>query len=222
MVHNLEGDGMVHDGQTKKTEDWVIHLSRILAERESVKKSGQRSPAWIRKRANLRRGVAAGTEHYAYAEVLPYVNAGRARQTVLLRLFSLVADFDDIAMYEKGDGGKSRSLGQWAYLVSSTTGSTENERFELDPSKPDKIAQRLAFIHALDVEEAILAIRRIMMIATSGDQTAPAIDYYQLFRTFLFWGDGFTPASIQTRSRILRDYYVGVSVPSEASPTTSK
>lgn len=201
--------------------DWEILLSRLLAERDEATRSKVRNSSWVRKQANLRRGVNEETEHFAYPEVLPFIEGNEKKQKVVLRLCALVAEFPEILQSQREEGKRAPSLGKWVFLLSLAKARKENSTFEFNPNNPDTLAQRLKYLHTQDVEDAIASVRRIFFMAKTLGEGAPAIDYYQLFRTFLYWGDGFTPNSISNRSRILRDYYSG-SLVSEKSTVNSE
>lgn len=189
----------------RSSEPWEQRLGQILAMRDN---HSANQVSWRKTRAELRRGNSAHTEHYAYPYVLPWAgeNASQRTQTVLLRLFALVAEFEDIPQLGSDDTHHV-GFGQWCYRVSAALARSRGENFVNDPGDPDAVAQRLRFLHTLDAEKAILNASRIMTIAQGLGTYAPAIDYYDLFRTFLRWGNGLSPQSQAVRRRLLRDYY---------------
>lgn len=200
-------------------EPWTLRLHQILALRDSARTN---PGSWRKTRAELRRGASPHTEQYAYPYVLPWAgeNASRHRQTALLRLFALVAEFDDIPQFSP-ENGKYLSFGSWCYRVSVALAKSRGDSFTNDPEDPDAVAQRLQFLHTLDTEQAILNASRIMQLANGLGANTPPLDYFDLFRTFLRWGNGFTPQSQAVRRRLLRDYYAAYS-PSATDPNAPK
>lgn len=205
----------------RSSEPWEQRLSQILAMRDNPT-AGQGS--WRKIRAELRRGNSAHTEHYAYPYVLPWAgeNASQHSQTVLLRLFALVAEFENIPQFSSEET-HYLSFGQWCYQVSAALAHGRGESFINDPEDPDAVSQRLRFLHTLDAEQAILNASRIMAIAHGLTTNTPTLDYYDLFRTFLRWGNGLSPQSQAVRRRVLRDYYAAyvpiTKEPGSAEPT---
>ncbi|AWB82408.1 type I-E CRISPR-associated protein Cse2/CasB [Corynebacterium yudongzhengii] len=195
---------------------WESRLGYILAQRDKA----HTNPApWRKTRAALRKGNSPHTEHWAYPEVLPYADPtfSDEQKTILIRLFALVAEFDGITQYRATEPSRHRSFGQWAFHVSSALAKAKNESFTPNPDELDAVGQRLQFLHSLDGEEALANVSRIMQLASGLPGPVPAIDFYELFRTFLYWGKGFTPASQQVRRRILRDYFSAFSTPKTES-----
>jgi len=201
--------------------DWEERLGYILRMREQ--ESGQARKA----RAELRRGASAHTEHYAYPYVYPYIDSELSEKQgkALLRLFALTAEFNKVPQFEPSDAAKRRPFGQWAFLVSSALAQKQNETFTPDPESLDAVGQRLQFLHSLDSEEAILNVARILSLASSLPSGSPALDYYDLFKTFLYWGNGFSPQAQNVRRRILRDYFSAFSAinpsPTPDTPSTT-
>lgn len=183
---------------------WESHLGNILARRSTGSDS-----AWRRIRAELRRGASVHTEHYAYAHVLPYTDPDATNQerTTLIRLFAAAAEFDNIPPFQRTEESSRRSFGQWCYLVSSALARSRGEAYKADPDAPDAVGQRLRFLHTLDTEQALLNVTRIMKLASGLPGPVPTLDYFDLFRMFLRWGNGLSPKSQHVRRKILRDYY---------------
>lgn len=206
--------------KAKPQSGWESRLGSILRLREDENSNARKT------RAEMRRGFSAHTEHYAYPHVYPYIDSDLSEKQgkALLRLFALTAEFNKVPQFTPSEGNRQRSFGQWAFLVSSALSQKQNESFVPDPEDLDAVGQRLQFLHSLDAEEAILNVSRIMGLASSLPGGSPAIDYYDLFRTFLYWGNGFSSEAQNVRRRILRDYFSAFSVnnstPDSSQPST--
>lgn len=205
--------------EKKNEHAWETLFSVVMVWRrggtaEDASKSG--AAQWRRIRAHLRRGSELNTEHYAYPYVLPYLPEGCSQQTKItgLRLAALVAEFDAIPEFKPTEKQRYLSLGQWCNRVSRGMAQKADQGGDLDPTNPDSIASRLMYLHTLDVEDAIVAVRRIMALASSkGD--IPPLDFRSLFYTFFYWGNGLSTGSMRHRRRVLEDYYSGISVKSQ-------
>ena len=138
----------------------------------------------------------------------------------MLRLFALVAEFKDIPQLSP-EHDKYLSFGAWCHRVSIALAKSRGDSFVVDPVKPDAVVQRLRFLHTLDAEHAILNVSRIMHLANGLSANTPPVDYFDLFRTFLRWGNGFSSQSQAMRRRLLRDYYAASS-PGTDDPNDSK
>lgn len=196
---------------------WQSRLATVLALRDNM---GSNAPRWRRTRAELRRGASPHTESYAYPHVLPYTDPHMSprHKTTLIRLFATAAEFEEIPQFHRSPELSRRNFGQWCYLVSSALARSRGELYEADPDAPDAVGQRLQFLHALDTEQALLTVTRIMKLASSLPGPIPALDYFDLFHTFLHWGNGLSPESQHVRRGILRDYYSAYASP---TPTNS-
>ena len=118
-----------------------------------------------------------------------------------------MAEYDKIPAAEKSrQRGKQYSLGAWAQRVSAVIASSNGQKFAVDPDNMDAVGKRLQFLHALDAEEAITNIGRIMALAADKNNV-PALDYFDLFHTMLRWGNGFSPESQAIRRKVLREYF---------------
>ena len=198
----------------KAASEYGQLLASLLRQRKESGKGG--SPAqqasWRRRRAALRRGSSPHTESYAYPYVLPYIGgiSSPTRKSVAIQLAALLAEFDKIPIFEKGQDPEKktewRDFGTWCNLVSRALAAEHGSSFELDPDNPDIIAQRLSSLATLDTFNAIATVRRIMAIACRLPNP-PALDYWDLFYTFFHWGKGFTTASLNVRRRPLMSYY---------------
>lgn len=198
--------------QKRKPADFAQLLNVLLALRKKGGNDG--TPAqratWRRQRSALRKGASQQSETYAYPYVLPYIPQIKspAQRTVAIQLAALFAEFDRIPIYEKQADKKMerRDFGTWCNLVSEGVARENGKTFELDPADPDIIAHRLTYLATLDAQQGIATVRRIMAIA-SGLSNPPAIDYWDLFATFMHWGKGFSEASTRVRNRPLASYY---------------
>lgn len=208
---------MTPDQIDTPTVRWESCLNKVLRQRDAGSDS-----AWHRARAELRRGASPYTEQYAYAHVLPYLDPGTSEQdkTTLIRLLAAVAEFDSIRQFRKSKEFPRRTFGQWCYLVSVARSRARGETYTADAESQDAIGQRLRFIHTLDTEQAILNVTRIMKLASALPGPVPEIDYFDLIRMFLRWGNGLSPESQHVRRKILRDYYSAHAF-STTSPSTS-
>ncbi|MDY3128288.1 MAG: type I-E CRISPR-associated protein Cse2/CasB [Corynebacterium sp.] len=203
----------------RSTPPWAPLLATVLNWRSGAgpDASKQQAAQWRKIRASLRRGASESTEHYAYPYVLPKAPFdSRLLKTTAVRLCALVAEHDKIPVFQATEKTRYRSLGQWCNLVSH---GLAGDGVSLDPAKPDSVASRLAYIHTQTAPEAITTIRRIMDVAAKLD-TVPALDFYDLFATFFYWGNGFSAESVARRRRILQDYYSGFAA-QKSSDTTS-
>lgn len=178
---------------------------------------GHGDSQWRRIRSSLRRGGSLATEHYAYPYVLPVLgpNATHRERVIALRLCSLIAEHDKFPEFEPSDSFPKRSLGQWCNLVSR--GLSGDASGDFDPTEPDSVAQRLAYLHTQNAEDAIVSIRRIMDLASAADNM-PALDIKDLFRTFFSWGNGLSNTSAKHRRRVLEDYYAGFGTRTSTDP----
>lgn len=201
-------------------QEWLSLLNTVLHWRKGAAQGSTKHEAasWRRIRASLRRGATDATEHYAYPYVLPRLaHCDRKTQLTVIRLCALVAEHDKIPAFTPTDQAKFRSLGCWCYLVSQ---ELAEDGPALDPTQPDTVASRLAFLHTQSAQEAITTIRRVMDIASTLD-AVPALDFENLFRTFIYWGDGLSTASVRHRRRVLQDYYSGFVSPDHSiTPST--
>lgn len=201
---------------SKPQSSWESRLSSFIRLRKDENSTARKT------RAEMRRGSSPHTEHYAYPHVYPYIDSDLSEKQgkALLRLFALTAEFNKIPQFTRTEHNKRRSFGQWAFLVSAALAQKQNESFVPDPENLDAVGQRLQFLHSLDAEEAILNVARIMNLASSLPSGSPALDYHDLFRTFLYWGNGFSPQAQNVRRRILRDYFSAFAVNSSTSDSS--
>ena len=201
---------------TQSKPHWYL-LLQVLRQRKrgsSASAENAVTHAWPGIRANLRRGASEFTEHYAYPYVLPYLpeDASAKTKKVALMLSALYAEFDKIPEFTGSEEQPRRTVGSWCQLVSlalQKKGAAPTS--ELDPRKPDTVGSRLAYLHTQDAEEAITTLRRIFSIANSLEKP-PAVDYEQVFRTFFYWGDGFSAQSKAVRRKVLEHYYSAFSL----------
>lgn len=134
-------------------------------------------------RHNLRRGLSAHSEHYAYEQILPRLDPRwRSLETVAVRLAAVIADS---RIPQNGD----LSLGAWLSKNGGGNGGVDI---------------RLKQMLRQDAPEAVVNISRILKVVNSNQ----GFDWYGLGRTLIFWGDGLTERSLSTRQSILRDFYI--------------
>ncbi len=182
----------------------------------------RRNDSGFRKqRAELRRGADDTTEYYAIPYVYPALPAGTREHEyrVLLRMAAIAAEFTDVPSFERTKELRRKPFGRWCQQVSWAKKKSRSSRETsevssastaetLASSSPthDAIAERLAYLHTQDFEEAVKTIRRIFQIAESVD-AVPALDYLDLYRLLLHWGKGASAQSRAMRMSPLRDYY---------------
>ena len=111
-------------------------------------------------------------------------------------------------------------MGAWAQRVSAVLASSNGQKFTVDPDNMDAVGKRLQFLHALDAEEAITNIGRIMALASSKNN-APTLDYFDLFHTMLRWGNGFSAESQAVRRKVLREYFSVIPDSTSETPNTT-
>lgn len=161
----------------------------------------------------IRAGHSQYTEFRAYPHVLPYLDPQTAPQqkTAVLRCAALMAEFVELGQ-PMTSTSKERiySLGQWAARLTET---------DISKSTASNIAARLEYLHTQDLEEAIMTIRRILQIADSKGFHGK-LNFFDLMRTFWFWGAGYSETSTEHRLKVLRDFYGYQPTPSLTNPTT--
>lgn len=188
-----------------------------LSNSENESDAKQTSSKNFRKqRANLRRGVDETTEHYAYPYVFPVLgsDATAFQRRALVRMAAISAEFVDVPPV--ASKGNRKSFGRWCSEVSAALASQrDGERVLFNPDKPDVVAQRIAFLHTQDFEEAVRSIWRIMQLA-QGLKPVPACDYISLYGLLCRWGNGVSEESRSVRMSVLRDYYGNATNPSLA------
>lgn len=164
--------------------------------------------SFTRELAAVRKGATATTEHYAYPYILPYTQGLRKdQQTALLRLVAMLAEYPDIPVYKSsGQNGVRLTFGRWCYQLTCALAGKKGGDQPRPGDSGDLVGQRLAYLHTQTLEEAMQSIRRLLSLANSS-KNAPALDIYGLARLALYWGNGLSPQSQETRQQILRDYY---------------
>lgn len=162
-------------------------------------------------RSAIRAGNSQYTEFRAYPHVLPYLDPHTSRQqkTAVLRCAALMAEFVELGQPPTSTSkDRTYSMGQWAaYLTESDTSE----------STASNIAARLEYLHTQDLEEAIMTIRRILQFADSKGFHGK-LNFFDLMRTFWFWGAGYGETSTEHRLKILRDFYGYQPTPSLTNP----
>lgn len=144
-------------------------------------------------RSSVARGLDQVTEHYAYPWVLGYVDEPR-QKTAYLRAAGLAAAYPDVTHTPKiplGTSLKRLSL-------------SRSQEKTLDPAKPDLIAARLATFHEQDLDAAVSTIRRFLDLARGTDV---GFNFNAIAWLLSRWGNGFTEASQEVRTRTIGDYY---------------
>ena len=164
--------------------------------RQAKRKQESRDSQAVREIAALRFGMSITTEYRAYPYVLPYFDASPRERMVALRCAAMIAEYADLGA--DSDDASPLRFGVWASRLARKINDGE--------SVDGMIASRLEYLHTQDVEEAITTIRRILQYAQSNSFTQK-VDFIQLFKTFWYWGNGYSSDSLNCRLRILRDFY---------------
>lgn len=138
-----------------------------------------------RERHSLRRGLSPHSEHYAYELILPRLaSEHRELETVALRIAAVIADSN----LPQGD----QKFGAWL-----------SRRAKDDDTG---ISVRLKQMMRQSAPEALLSVSRILKVTNS--DRYEGFDWYNLGRTFVYWGNGTTERSLSARQSILRDFYI--------------
>lgn len=151
-----------------------------------------------RERHNLRRGLSPHSEHYAYELILPRLAPEhRELETVALRIAAIIADSN----LPQGD----QKFGTWLSrrVKSDDEGATVRLKQMMRQSAP----------------EALLNVSRILKATENSRHEG--FDWYDLGRTFTYWGNGMTERSLSTRQSILRDFYISKDLQSMGGTKTS-
>lgn len=164
---------------------------------QAKRKQESRDSQAVREIAALRSGMSITTEYRAYPYVLPDLGDASPRERmVALRCAAMIAEYADLGT--DSDDVSLLRFGVWASRLARKINDAE--------SVDGMIASRLEYLHTQDVEEAITTIRRILQYAQSNSFTQ-RVDFIQLFKTFWYWGNGYSSDSLNCRLRILRDFY---------------
>lgn len=160
-------------------------------------------------RARVSRGLVEATEQYAYPYVLPFAENARENQP-LLRAAAIVASHTKLRVTEKGESiPLGKTFAQMSFIRASEAGVRINADQPFpDPAMPDIFSQRIASLSQLSLDDAALAIDRLLTIGETLDRRVP-VDYYRLTKTLLHWGNGISSGSLATRRSVQRDYYSG-------------
>lgn len=199
-------------------ESWRGVLSEVIARR-----------AEPRFGAAVRRGISATTEVYAYPYVLPRLGTLNLRDAVpVLRVCGLAATFKEIPQDQNSRASvrsstdeiplrkrRSRTLGRHCIEASKILASRHGRA--MDPTKPDAIAARLRLLESLDLEQSVEVIRGVLALT---EPTGVALDFFELAKMLIHWGDGISTESQFVRRQVLRDYYSAF-YRSPESPTTT-
>lgn len=175
-------------------------LYRILALRNEKSFRAERS--------HLRRGADESTQHYAFPYVYPALpeNSHPTQKLALTRLAAMAAEFTGVPEFKATENSHYKSFGRWCFEISRAVAAKKGKALNPNPKDPDVIAQRLAYLHTQDIEEAMRTVRRLLQIAESIEPT-PRLDYIALYRLLQRWGNGISQESREVRMAPLRDYY---------------
>ena len=134
---------------------------------------------------NLKRGLTKETEHYAYPHVLSRLTEEDVKnpnyEIVALRVAGMIAA---TGVPHSPDV----QIGRWVQRNSTQEG-TET---------------RLTQLVNMDLESAISSIYRLI-VSVNGKS---GFNWYKLAETLLYWGDGKTDWSLNSRQSVLRSYYI--------------
>ncbi len=178
-------------------EAWRGLIARVLRDRDT-------DHAY---RAKISRGLTRETEYYAYPYVLPYAESAQ-EQDPLLRAAAIAALHRTTPFVADGLSVRfGRSLSQMSSRRAREKSANLEDRFlALDPAKPDVFAQRVMTISQMSLDDVTLTIDRLLTINES--LTTPvAVDYYNLTRLLMRWGNGLSQDSLAVRRSVQRDYY---------------
>ena len=175
--------------------------------------------AFATERAALSRGLNDATAHYA----IPYIqqvasprwNAHQTRGfTYAVALAATHIGAPNALPQVRNDRTINPRLGRTlAELTHRTTGSWPTA----DPKKRDGVARKVALLADSDLDATVEILSSVLALAASAKYRSP-IAYIDLAAILTNWGDGFTDASVQTRRRIITDYYTR---PAPASATAA-
>lgn len=168
------------------------------------------TPSLRRDRAHLSRGLSKTTEAWAVPYVAPYMeNIDNTRErTALLRAAAIAATFGTTgsrSFIPHGTTAKA-NLGRWVYEVQRIS---QNSSILLDPTDPDPLAARLLILPNQDLEAATQTVRRLLTAGFGrlNGKPAPTLNYLELTRMFLRWGNGLSEQSKQIRTRPMYEFY---------------
>lgn len=164
-------------------EPWVALIGQILARRDDK--------SYAATRARLRRGLRPHGQDVAEKVVARYADGNLA---ALTRAASLPAVHD--APHRSG----ARFGSVMAELTRLRTGAAP----PVDLSQRDNVGRRVTLLPRLPLEAAVKEISVLLAFASA---EGLSVDYYDLTRTILGWGDGFDDTSKSVRAAIMIDYY---------------
>jgi hypothetical protein len=155
---------------------------RLLAVRESDKALT----------SDVARAITPETERYAYAYTVPATTELHRREMAI---------------------GATRALGMVAkYRRSPNSTSTLGACFARIPGVSEGIAERLALLVDLEVEQAAQVIEGLVSRA---DDARVGINFYSLVETLAFWDTGDPDRDLAHRSRLLYDFHTRPSAPTK-------
>ncbi len=169
-------------------------------------------------RSHVSRGLVNTTEHYAYPHVLPYAQK-KWQEQPLLRAAAITASHTKLpASPQDGSLPLGRTFAQMSFLRATNAGMriAADQPFP-DPAMADVFSQRISTLSQLPLDDATLAIDRLLTIGETLDRPIP-VDYFRLTRLLLGWGNGISPEALAVRRSVQRDFYSGAF--SRSSPET--
>ena len=142
--------------------------------------------------ADIARGITETTERYAYQYTVP-ATTGIRRPAMIL--------------------GATRALAMIAVnRRTANSNATLGRNFTQIPGNFDSIAEKLALLVDLDVEQAAAVIGDLV-------SRAPAVNFFALVRTLTFWDTGDLDRDTSHRTRLVYDFYSRPdSTPTDSEP----
>ncbi len=184
---------------TQPKPAWHQLINRIIRSREEDRSF----------RSHVSRGLVNTTEHYAYPHVLPYTEK-KWQERPLLRSAAITASHTKLPLVSQEESlplGKTFAQMSFLRAIDSGVRIAADQPFP-DPSMSDVFSRRVSTLSQLPLEEAALAIDRLLTIGEALDRPIP-VDYFRLTRLLLSWGNGISPESLAARRSVQRDFYSG-------------
>lgn len=166
---------------------WVALIGQVIARRDDKDYAGQRSA--------LRRGLRPHGQDYATPVVAPFSRGDNL--AALTRAAALPAVHT----------APHRSGVSFGRAMSELTKRRTGDWPASDPAKRDNIGRRVVLLPRLPMESAVKEMSTLLAFASS---EGISIDYYDLARTILNWGDGLDDESKAVRSSVMVDYYTPI------------
>ena len=144
--------------------------------------------------SDVKRGISENTKNYAWAHIAPIVDGNDQELTALCRVAAIIALNPDA---KQKDG---QSLGQALHKLYQRL----NEGRSPNGESSGSVVNRIQTLPMLDFERAAEAIDSLIEYLAS-EQIG--VDFYDVAKTLLRWGNGISEESRYIRNRIIRDFY---------------